>query len=355
MPTRSFLSLLLLLCTIAPLQAQQDWYPYPVEVWEPPFNMDSPRSQRDYTPLDQAEKQWNIAVFFPHMKDSYWLAVNYGISAEAKRLGVRMTLTQAGGYDHLETQIAQIKSSLEQDIDGIIIGAISFSGLDSIVASASANGVPVVDVINGMSSPDLAAKSLVSFGEMGFKTGEYIAQRHPQGTPATKVAWFPGPQEAGWVQVGDEGFRRATAGSAIEIVATRYGDTGKATQGKLVEQVLDEYPDLDYIVGTAVTAEASVRILRQRKLGDTIGIMSYYFTPGIYRGIKRGKIIGAPTDSAVIQGRIAIDQIARILGGHSYLPHVGPRLQIIDASNIDTFEQSTSLAPSGFRAIYTVN
>ena len=44
--------------------------------------------------------------------------------------------------------------------------------------------MPVIDVINGMSSPDLAAKSLVSFGEMGFKAGEYLANHGGQGTPA---------------------------------------------------------------------------------------------------------------------------------------------------------------------------
>jgi protein TorT len=354
-PNRLFISLGFVFCSIVSLAAQETWYPYPVEVWEPPFNMDSPRSQQDYMPLEQTDKEWNIVVFFPHMKDSYWLAVNYGISAEAKRLGIHMTLLQAGGYDHLDVQIAQIHNRLEEGVDGIIIGAISFTGLDSVVANARARGIPVVDVINGMSSPALSAKSLVSFGEMGYKTGEYIAQRHPKGTPTAKVAWFPGPKEAGWVQVGDEGFRRAVAGGAIEIVATRYGDTDKTTQGKLVEQVLDEYPDLDYIIGTAVTAEASVRILRKRQLDEKIGIMSYYFTPGIHRGIKRGKIIGAPTDSAVIQGRIAIDQITRILDGQPYLRHVGPLLHIIDAANIDTFDQSTSLAPSGFRAVYTVN
>ena len=339
----------------SPLTAQGEWYPFPVESWDPPFNMESPRTQVDYVALEKADKEWNIHVFFPHMKDAYWLAVNYGVAAEARRLGVRMTLKQAGGYDNLATQMAQIEESLAAGVDGVVIGAISYTGLDSLVAAIRARDLPVVDVINGMSYKHLSAKSLVSFGEMGYKAGDYIARRHAAESEPVKVAWFPGPQGAGWVQVGDAGFKKAVEKSAIDIVATRYGDTGKNAQEALLEEVLDEEPNLAYIAGTAVTAEVAVKVLRKRGLSEKVKIVAYYFTPGVYRGIKRGKILAAPTDSAVIQGRIAIDQIARLLEGKPYLKHVGPSLQVIDASNIDSFERGTSLAPSGFRATYTVN
>ena len=41
-----------------------------------------------YTPLAKAAKPWRVCVLFPHMKDSIWLAVDYGITEEAKRLGI---------------------------------------------------------------------------------------------------------------------------------------------------------------------------------------------------------------------------------------------------------------------------
>ena len=115
----------------------------------------------------------------------------------------------------------------------------------------------------------------------------------------------------------------AIAGSAIDLVATRYGDTGKEAQAKLVEDTLEAHPDLAYIVGTAVTAEAAIPILRSRGLDGTVKIASYYFTPGVDRGLRRGQIEAAPTDSPVIQGRVAIDQAVRILEGESHLMHVG--------------------------------
>jgi protein TorT len=213
----------------------------------------------------------------------------------------------------------------------------------------------VIDVINGMSSKDISAKSLVSFGEMGFKAGEYLAKLHPKGSGVVKVAWFPGPPGAGWVEAGNKGFVDAVKDSDIQIVDTKYGDTGKEVQLKLVEDVLEANPDIQYIVGTSPTAEASVGLLKDRGLADKIKVLAYYFTPPVYQGIKDGTILAAPTDSAVVQGRIAIDQVVRILEGKPYEKHVGPALYVIDSKNVNDFDKGSSLAPDDFKPTFNVD
>lgn len=331
------------------------WYPFSVEVWDPPFNMDSPRKQVDYTPVDKAAQKWNICVSFPHMKDAYWLAVDYGVVEESKREGVKMTLVEAGGYTNLNKQISQIEDCVAGGAQAVIIGAISYDGLNNLVKEIAGKGIPVIDVINGMSSPDISAKSLVSFGEMGYKAGEYIAKLHPKGSGKVKVAWFPGPPGAGWVEAGNKGFADAVKDSDIEIVDTKYGDTGKEVQLKLVEDVMEAHPDINYIVGTSPTTEAAVQLLRDRGLQDKIKVLAYYFTPGVYDNIKKGAVVAAPTDSAVIQGRVAIDQAVRILEKKDYLKHVGPKLYVIDSSNINSFDYPSSLAPADYKPVFTVD
>ncbi|OMH29526.1 TMAO reductase system protein TorT [Motiliproteus sp. MSK22-1] len=336
--------------------AENPWYPFPVEIpIKNETNTAVTKLAVDYTPVSGTEKPWKLCVSFPHMKDSYWLAVNFGVATEVKRLGARMRLFQAGGYDNLATQIRQIRECVASGTDGVIIGAISFDGLNDLVKEIRDAGIPVIDVINGMSSDVLSARSLVSFEEMGYRAGEYIAQRHPKGGPVAKIAWFPGPKDAGWVKVGDSGFKKAIANGSVELLATRYGDTGKRAQTALLEEVLEAHPDLDYIAGTAVTAAAAVKVLRLRGSQKQVKVVAYYFTPDVYRGIKRGHILAAPTDSAVIQGRIAVDQAIRILEGKPYHKQVGPKIYVIDQQNINSFDRSTSLAPSGFRATYSTN
>ena len=105
-----------------------------------------------------------------------------------------------GGYTELNTQISQIEDCVAAGANAVVIGAISYDGLNNLVSEIRGQGIPVIDVINGMSSAELSAKSLVSFGEMGGKTGEYLAGAHPAGSESVKVAWFPGalPARDGW-------------------------------------------------------------------------------------------------------------------------------------------------------------
>jgi protein TorT len=104
--------------------AEKAWYPLDVDVWNPPFNDQRQRDQKLYTPLNKAQQKWRVRVFIPHLKDAYWLGVNYGLIDEARRLGIRLAIYEAGGYDQLEVQRRQIEDSLKEKPDGLIIGAL---------------------------------------------------------------------------------------------------------------------------------------------------------------------------------------------------------------------------------------
>jgi protein TorT len=53
--------------------AEKAWYPCEVDVWQPPFNDTRQRVQKQYQPLDKAQKKWRVSVFIPHLKDAFWL------------------------------------------------------------------------------------------------------------------------------------------------------------------------------------------------------------------------------------------------------------------------------------------
>lgn len=236
-----------------------------------------------------------------------------------------------------------------------MIGAISFDGLNSLVSEIAKKEIPVIDVINGISSPDLTAKSLVSFHTMGREAGLYLAKKHPAGSEPVKVGWFPGPAGAGWVEAANTGFLEAVKGSAVTVLEPKYGDTGKEAQLKLVEDTLQAEPDVRYIAGTAVTAEAAQGLIRERGLQGKVDLMSFYMTPGVYEGIKRGFILAAPADSMVVQGRIAIDQAVRALEKKELVKHVGPKIFVVDPSNIETVPATNILPPAGYKPVFTVN
>ncbi len=207
---------------------------------------------------------------------------------------------------------------------------------------------PRVPTVNDIEDTGITAKSGVSWTTMGRVAGEYLAQRHKTGSEPVTVAWFPGPQGAGWVDFIEAGFKQGLKDSAIEIVVTKWGDTGKEIQRTLVQEVLESHPKVDYIVGNALMAEAAISTLRNRKLENQIKVVSTYFTPAVYRGIRRGRILAAPTDSPVMQGRISIDQAVASLEGRDIVKHAGPQIQMIDQFNWQEIDISDSLAPPTF-------
>lgn len=331
------------------------WFPYPAQAIEPAFSADGEMVEVEYVPLEAASQDWHICVSFPHMKDAYWLGVNYGVIDEARRLGVRMTVVEADGYTELPRQISQIEDCVSGGADAVVIGAISFDGLNSLIREVAGQGVPVIDVINGVSSTDITAKSLVSFYTMGYQTGAYLAETHPAGTDEVAVGWFPGPAGAGWVEAAHNGFLDAVEGSAVRVLEPRYGDTGREVQQRLVEDVLTASPEVRYIAGTAVTAEAAQGIVRERGLTGQVDILSFYMTPGVYTGIERGFILGAPADSMVIQGRIAVDQAVRALEEQEFIAHVGPEIFVVNQDNINEIDRNAILPPDDFSPVFTIN
>jgi periplasmic protein TorT len=47
-----------------------------------------------------------------------------------------------------------------------LIGAISADGLNNEIKEIRARHIPIIDLVNGVTSPDVSAKSLVSFYTM---------------------------------------------------------------------------------------------------------------------------------------------------------------------------------------------
>ena len=95
------------------LKAEEAWYPAEVDVWQPPFNEMRKREKKQYMPLDKARKKWRIRVFIPHLKDAYWLGVNYGLIDEARRLGVSLSVYEASSrFNASKSRIASPRNRM---------------------------------------------------------------------------------------------------------------------------------------------------------------------------------------------------------------------------------------------------
>ncbi len=371
-----------------PASAQDsDWWPTKVNIYNPactngdvacwtdPRNNNDNLELADYVPLMPANvaNKHHICVSFPHMKDSYFAGVAYGIISEGKRLGQKITLVEAGGYTNLERQLNQVEDCIANGAEALVIAPISRDGNAKQIDVIRALGIPVIIIITGLNTA-VDANSLQSFYNMGYVSCKWVADQPKAREGKVKMVWFPGPPGAGWSVDGDKGCRAAVRDSDVEILETRWGDTGKAIQLELVDNILQtltsgENVELDYIVGTATTIEGAVGSLRERNLQNQIKLVAYYYTPGMHIFLKRGAVAMAPSDQMVTQARIAIDQAIRLLehkematGGRPeysqtgrVIEHAQPPFVIVTPQTVSQFDTSTTLAPSGWIPKFSVD
>lgn len=347
---REYLAAAMLLVLVAGQGKGETWQ---IEARSTAFDDKSRAVPISYTPLDRASHPWRFCILYPHMKDAYWLSVNYGMVEEARRLGVGFDVFEAGGYPNLARQLDQLKGCASEEFDAVIMGTVSYAGLTAEVERI-ARLKPVIAAVNDIDKRGITARASVPWAEMGAAAGRFLAERHPKGSPAVKVAWFPGPDGAGWVDFIQAGFHAALAQSSAEIVMTRFGDTGTEQQVLLVEEALEAMPDIDYLVGSGPMAEAAVPILRARNLVGDVAIVSTYLSHAVYRGVLRGRILAAPTDSPVLQGRLALEMAVRAVEGKLDIRDAGPAIFVVTPDTSRDFVVGNSLAPASFVAVFSL-
>jgi len=95
--------------------------------WSRPFDYTSTPGRMAYRPLSATTRPWRLCVAYPHMKDAYWLSVNFGMVDQARRLGVGFNLVEAGGYPNLKRQLEQVEQCTRQELDALIVGTVTFA------------------------------------------------------------------------------------------------------------------------------------------------------------------------------------------------------------------------------------
>jgi periplasmic protein TorT len=327
-----------------------NWYPLKIN-----STVNGKVSAAEYSPLAKASKKWSICVSFPHMKDPFFLAANYGMVEEAKRLGVNVQFLDAGGYTQLGNQVSQIENCVAGGANAVVMVAIAADGMNNLLAELKKKNIPVVDAINGVSSKDTGARVLTSPRDEGFRAGEYLAKKYPAGGKAVKVAWLPGPAGAGFVEAFNAGFYEAIKGSAVQVVETKNGDVGKEVQARLVEDLLQAHKDLDYLVGTAVMAEAAIPLLRARNLQNKTKLVSVYMTPGVYQGLKNKSVEAAGQAPVVLTARIMLDTAVRLLENKVEHKDVGTLGSVFTQVDVNQLIPETVLAPASFKPVFRLS
>ena len=288
-----------------------------------------------------------ICIIIPHFKDEYWLSVGYGMRLEAKARNAKLLIYESGGYHSLDRQITLLDDCTARNVDVILIGAVSADDPRLLKAvNAAAKQVPVLALVNALNASDLAGWIGVDWTDMGHKVGRFLTQRHPEGTARKRVVLISGPGVSGWGPLVEGGLNEGLENSAVKIVATYRADTGLREQLREVESALADFPDVDYLIGSAPAIEGAMALLRRRKPEHAPKLIALYISHSVLRGLKSGQIEAVPFDDPIEQGRLGVELAVKAAHGDSFVGINGPQIRLIETGTPQLVD--IHLSPAGF-------
>ncbi len=279
--------------------------------------------------LSASQRPWRLCAILPNPRDSYWALVRYGLQEQAAALGLKLTLIEASGYESLQQQASLIeKRCLGGAHDALILAAVDHSGLNEQVRRARESGLVVIDLINGISAPEVSSRVAVNYGDLAYDLGRFMVQQLDSG----RVLWSPGPRGSVWTLDASAGFLRAVQGSSLTLVHSFLAAPFIRDQRRLLRELADQL-SFDQVAGTAVTAEAAVTL--RDHLGKEIAVFSYYYSPNIHPLLGCGQIRAAVYEYPALQARVAVDQAVRILEGQPYDFQLSSERLLLTRHNLD--------------------
>ncbi len=296
---------------------------------------------QDYQPVEKATKQWRICALLPHGKDHYWWGVAWGLSEQAAARGVELGIYEAGGYEFGWKQQQQLAQCRQKQADAYIIAAIHATGLNAEIKQLADEGKPVIDLINGIDSPDISAHSVVSFADMARLSLEFIRRQKPE---PGQIGWLPGPRGAGWVQDAEQAVEQLQQRHQLQWFHGGYGPPDAFHQTSLARDLIEQQPQLNWVLANAVAIRALAQ-LQVRAKGPVPQLVAYYSNPDVVELLREGRIAAAATDSPVLQARIAVDLAIRLLQQQQVPARVGPSIQILTPDNLSQYNLQQLLPP----------
>ena len=91
----------------------------------------------EYPRPPKPAKQYTIGVLLPQMSNPHFIGQAYGYIDEADKLGAKVILYDAGGYQYIEKQVSQMEDLIASKVDAIDLVAINGAGTISAVEALS--------------------------------------------------------------------------------------------------------------------------------------------------------------------------------------------------------------------------
>ncbi|MFJ8792927.1 substrate-binding domain-containing protein [Streptomyces sp. NPDC102462] len=274
-----------------------------------------------------------VGLSLSTLNNPFFVQIRAGAQAEAKRLGVDLTVTDA--QNDASQQANQLQNFTSSRLGAIIVNPVDSDAASNSVKAADRAKIPVIAVdrgVNNARTDALVASDNVAGGELAAKT---IAEKLGGNG---KIVILQG-------QAGTSAARERAAGFAaglksypgIQVVAQQPADFDRTKGLDVMSNLLQAHPDVQGVI--AANDEMALGAIKAlgAKAGRSVSVVGFDGTPDGLTAVKNGTLFASVAQQPTQLGRIAVDNALKALEGKKIDETVKVPVKVVTEQNVNGF------------------
>ncbi|TQJ53224.1 substrate-binding domain-containing protein [Streptomyces sp. NBC_00080] len=274
-----------------------------------------------------------VGLALSTLNNPFFVQIQSGAKAEAKKLGVDLTVTDA--QNDASQQANQLQNFTSSGLDSIIVNPVDSDAASNSVKAADKAKIPVIAVDRGVNKATvdaLVASDNVAGGELAAKT---VAEKLG-GTG--KIVILQGQAGTSAARERAEGFAKGLkAYPGIQVLAQQPADFDRTKGLDVMSNLLQAHPDVQGVI--AANDEMALGAIKAlgAKAGKSVQVVGFDGTPDGLTAVKNGTLYASVAQQPSQLGRIAVDNALKALQGKKVEKTVKVPVKVVTKENVAGF------------------
>jgi ABC-type sugar transport system substrate-binding protein len=277
----------------------------------------------------------NLELVVGTKSDDFYVTMECGAEAEAKALGVHLTVT--GPADFTPAEQAPILNAVAvSKPDALIVAPTDTSALNPELSRISGEGTKLVFVDTTTSDPSIAVSHITSNNIAGgaLAADSLAKQIGDKGTVAV-IDVSPGISTTEQrIQGFDQELKAKYPG--ITVLSTQYDNDSTSTAATQVEGDISAHPNLSGVFATNVlSAEGAATGVEHAGRSGKVKVATFDADPQQMQALQSNVIQLAIAQSPYLEGQDGVQQAVNALTGKPVTANIGTPLVAITRQNMN--------------------
>ncbi|MFH9858388.1 substrate-binding domain-containing protein [Streptomyces sp. NPDC017202] len=274
-----------------------------------------------------------VGLALSTLNNPFFVQIQSGAKAEAKKLGVDLTVTDA--QNDASQQANQLQNFTSSGYDAIVVNPVDSDAAGPAVRAADKAEIPVVAVdrgVNKAATDTLVASDNVAGGELAAKT---VAEKLG-GTG--KIVILQGQAGTSAARERAEGFAKGLkAYPGIRVLAQQPADFDRTKGLDVMSNLLQAHPDVQGVI--AANDEMALGAIKAlgSKAGRSVQVVGFDGTPDGLTAVGNGTLYASVAQQPSELGRIAVDNALEALRGKKVAETVKVPVKVVTKENVAGF------------------